>query len=137
MYFIHVDHLNTPRLIADEQQRVVWRWDQPEPFGDSVPDENPSGLGTFEFPGRFPGQYFDRETNLYYNYARDYDPAIGRYAQSDPIGLHAGTNTYAYVQGNPLTYIDPFGLVKVCYFSDAAAGFGHIGYGIESEDKDL
>ena len=49
LYFIHVDHLNTPRLIADDQQRTVWRWDQQEPFGNNVPDENPSGLGSSSF----------------------------------------------------------------------------------------
>jgi RHS repeat-associated protein len=58
-----------------------------------VPDENPSGLGAFEFPLRYPGQYFDKETNLHFNYFRDYDPAIGRYTQSDPIGLRGGLNT--------------------------------------------
>jgi len=72
----------------------VWRWDQQEPFGVNVADENPSGLGAFEFPLRFPGQYFDKETNLHYNYFRDYDSGIGRYVQSDPIGLGGGTNTY-------------------------------------------
>jgi RHS repeat-associated protein len=89
---------------------VVWRWDQQEPFGVSVPDENPSGLGAFEFPMRFPGQYADKETNLHYNYFRDYDPSIGRYIESDPIGLKAGLNTYAYVAGNPFSYFDLDGL---------------------------
>jgi len=111
LYFIHVDHLNTPRLVADEQQRTVWRWDQQEPFGGSVPDENPVGLGLFEFPGRFPGQYFDAETNLHYNYYRDYNPTLGNYLQSDPIGLRGGgLNTYTYANGNPLALIDPKGL---------------------------
>jgi RHS repeat-associated protein len=70
----------------------VWRWDQAEPFGVNVPDENPSSLGSFEFPLRFPGQYADKETNLAYNYFRDFDPGLGRYGQSDPIGLRAGLN---------------------------------------------
>jgi RHS repeat-associated protein len=115
LYFIHPDHLNTPRLITNDQQQVVWRWDQQEPFGVNVPNENPSGLGAFEFPVRFPGQYFDKETNQNYNYFRDcYDPATGRYCQSDPIGLKGGLNTYAYVSGQPLTRIDPFGLLDIC-----------------------
>jgi RHS repeat-associated protein len=62
---------------------------------------------------RFPGQYFDRETGLAYNYFRDYDPGIGRYVESDPVGLKAGLNTYAYVRQDPLGGIDPLGLVKV------------------------
>jgi RHS repeat-associated protein len=120
LYFIHTDHLNTPRLIADEQQRTVWRWDNTDPFGGNPPDENPSGLGAFEFPLRFPGQYADKETNLHYNYFRDYDPAIGRYIQSDLIGLAGGINTYAYVRGSPLNVADPLGLAA------AAAGAGAV-----------
>src|SRR5882724_9824219 len=97
LHFIHTDHLNTPRLVADATGTTVWRWDQQEPFGVNVPDENPSGQGAFEFPLRFPGQYADKETNLVYNYYRDYDPALGRYTMSDPMGLRGGLNTYIYV----------------------------------------
>jgi RHS repeat-associated protein len=103
-------YLNTPRLIADDQQRTVWRWDNTDPFGGNPPDENPSGLGTFEFPLRFPGQYADRETGLHHNYSRDEDPSIGRFIESDPIGLGGGVNTYAYVRGNPLKLTDVYGL---------------------------
>ena len=116
LHFIHVDHLNTPRLVAEATGTTVWRWDQVEPFGVNVPDQNPSGLGAFEFPLRFPGQYFDKETNLHYDYFRDYDPAIGRYIQSDPIALDGGLNTYLYVLASPIMLIDPTGLLS-CWYS--------------------
>jgi RHS repeat-associated protein len=115
MYFIHTDHLNTPRLIANAAQQAVWRWDNTEPFGNNAPNEQPTqGLSAFTCNLRYPGQYFDKETNLHYNYFRDYDPTIGRYIQSDSIGLKGGINTYAYVVGNPLSYVDPFGLAPIC-----------------------
>jgi RHS repeat-associated protein len=88
----------------------VWKWDQQEPFGVNAANENPSGLGAFDLALRLPGQYFDRETNLHYNYFRDYDPGLGRYEESDPIGLKGGLSTYAYVSAKPLTYADPMGL---------------------------
>ena len=110
MYFIHTDHLNTPRAIYNQSQQLVWRWDQTDPFGGTPPNENPSGLGGFTCNLRFPGQYFDKETNLHYNYFRDYEPGIGRYIQSDPIGLEGGVITYTYAF-DPLTQIDPLGLM--------------------------
>ena len=111
LYYIVPDHLNTPRLIANQQGTTVWKWDQAEPFGASAPNADPDGDGVgFDFPLRFPGQYADRETSLYYNYFRYYDQAIGRFPQSDPIGLRGGLNTYAYVRGMPLQYSDPTGL---------------------------
>jgi RHS repeat-associated protein len=109
LYFIHTDHLNTPRLIASETGQTAWQWENTDPFGANAPNENPSGLGTFTCNLRLPGQYFDKETNLHYNYFRDYDPSIGRYIQSDPIGLRGGINTYAYANSNPLSFTDPDG----------------------------
>jgi RHS repeat-associated protein len=97
-------------MIADSTGTTVWRWDQGEPFGNDVPNNNPSGLGAFDFPLRLPGQYFDRETGLFYNVNRDYDAGIGRYPESDPIGLGGGINTYVYVL-DPLTQVDPEGLM--------------------------
>jgi RHS repeat-associated protein len=64
----------------------------------------------FNYNLRFPGQYALNESGLFYNYFRDYDPQTGRYIESDPVGLGAGVNTYAYVGGNPFWGFDPFGL---------------------------
>jgi len=105
------NHLDTPRLVADSAGTTVWRWDQQEPFGNNTADENPSGLGAFDLPLRLPGQRYDAETGLHYNYFRDYDPSIGRYGESDPIGLRGGINTYAYGIGSPLRYRDLLGLL--------------------------
>ncbi len=108
-YFIHNDHLGTPQVVTDENQQVVWQADY-EPFGeiDGLTQEQ------IEVLSRFPGQYFDKETGLYYNYYRDYDPSLGRYIQSDPIGLDGGMNTYGYVLQNPINNIDPKGLDTIC-----------------------
>lgn len=111
LYFVHVDHLDTPRMIADSAGRTVWTWDQVEPFGDSPSNKSPSGLGMFEQPLRFAGQYFDDDSNLAYNNYRDYDSDIGGYKQADPIGLAGGSlSLYIYANGAPLTITDPSGL---------------------------
>jgi RHS repeat-associated protein len=107
--YIYTDQIDRPWMVTNTLNQIRWRWDT-EPFGSNQPNSNPSGLGTFTFPLRFPGQYYDAETGLHYNYFRDYDPQIGRYVQSDPIGLEGGVNTYAYVGSNPLTHSDPTGL---------------------------
>jgi RHS repeat-associated protein len=96
---------------------VRWRWDF-DPFGVLPANGNPSGLGTFTYNLRFPGQFYDAESALHYNYFRDYDPQIGRYIQSDPIGLRGGLNTYAYVDSAPLQFEDPWGLEKQIIFVD-------------------
>jgi RHS repeat-associated protein len=112
IYYMHADHLNTPRRITRPSDAViVWRWDS-DPFGTDAPNQDPDGdLTTFAYNLRFPGQYFDAETALSYNYFRDYDAAIGRYVESDPIGLVGGLNTYAYANQNPGSEFDLFGLV--------------------------
>ncbi len=112
IYYIFADHLNTPRVITRAtDNQMVWRWDQADAFGAQAPNENPSGLGTFTYNPRFPGQVYDAETGLHYNYHRYYDPKTGGYIQSDPIGLAGGINTYTYVGNNPVSLTDPKGLV--------------------------
>jgi len=83
---------------------VLWKWDF---FGSAFGTNQPSVQG---LNLRFPGQYFDSETGLNYNYRRDYDPSTGRYVESDPVGLRGGPSTYIYVTGNPLRFQDPNGL---------------------------
>jgi RHS repeat-associated protein len=110
IFYVHTDQLNTPRKVSrPSDNKLRWRWDS-SPFGEGAPDEDPESLGAFSFNFRFPGQYFDAESALHYNYFRDYDPAVGRYVQSDPIGIRGGVNTFAYVFVNPLRRIDPYGL---------------------------
>ncbi|MDD2721392.1 MAG: RHS domain-containing protein [Gallionella sp.] len=127
-YYIHADHLDTPRQITDTQGNVVWRWDNQDPFGNNIPNENPNGAGQFSFHLRFPGQYADKETNTYYNINRDYDSALGRYVESDPIGLAGGINTYAYVRSNPLSRTDPLGLWSFTFGGYAGVG-GEVTFG--------
>ncbi|HVP35146.1 MAG TPA: RHS repeat-associated core domain-containing protein, partial [Steroidobacteraceae bacterium] len=111
IYYVHTDHLNSPKKIAQPTTgTLAWRWDT-DPFGTAAPNQNPGGLGTFAYNLRFPGQYYQAETGLNQNVNRDYDPLIGKYDQSDPAGLSAGVNTYSYVLANPLWYSDPYGLL--------------------------
>ncbi|GAB2190513.1 hypothetical protein MAH1_21210 [Sessilibacter sp. MAH1] len=101
--FLHTDHLMTTRFATDPAQNIVWNWEGTA-FGQTPANDNGITVNL-----RFPGQYFDAETGLHYNHYRDYDPRLGRYVQSDPIGLVAGTNTFGYVSGNPMMYYDPDG----------------------------
>jgi RHS repeat-associated protein len=91
---------------------ALWRWDlSGDAFGASPPQEDPDGDGAvFRVDLRFPGQRFDAASGLYHNYFRDYDPTVGRYVQSDPIGLLGGMSTYGYANHSPATFSDPMGL---------------------------
>ena len=104
IYYYHVDHLGTPQAMTNQSGATVWKADY-EPFGKAAVKVN-----TVENNLRFPGQYYDRETGLHYNYFRDYDPGTGRYVEADPIGLEGGMNIYGYVGGNPVGRTDPLGL---------------------------
>jgi RHS repeat-associated protein len=123
-YYVHTDHLGTPRIITDGNT-VIWRWES-NPFGTTAAQSDPDGnLTDFTYNLRFPGQYFDSETGLHYNYYRTYDLSTGRYLESDPIGLLGGLNTYGYVYQNPLSYIDPYGLDVLHEAHPVALGMDH------------
>ena len=102
-YHVHVDHLGTPKALTDSADNIAWEATH-SPFGKaSITSQGPT------FNLRFPGQYYDAETGLHYNWRRYYDPETGRYITSDPIGLAGGINTYAYALSNPIGNADPTG----------------------------
>ncbi|MDP3284134.1 MAG: RHS repeat-associated core domain-containing protein [Desulfobacterales bacterium] len=105
MYYYGNDQLGTPQIMTDSTNTVVWEADY-KPFGEAEVNPNSTVVNNF----RFPGQYYDAETGLYYNWHRFYDPKMGRYVSADPIGLEGGINLYTYVLNNPIRRIDPSGL---------------------------
>lgn len=111
LYYVKTDYLNTPEAVYDTADgKLLWKVTH-QPYGYAGVNEDPDGNGQpFKFNIRYPGQYYDWESGLHYNYFRYYDPRLGRYITSDPIGQAGGINTYAYAAGNPVNYIDPFGL---------------------------
>jgi RHS repeat-associated protein len=100
-YPILTDQLGAPRKVLDPPGgAVIWLWDSKEAYGYQSPNEDPGSTGLlFHLNARMPGQELDAETGFFHNGFRDYDPASGRYVESDPLGLAAGWNTYAYVGG--------------------------------------
>jgi RHS repeat-associated protein len=137
IFYVHPDHLGTPRAATrPSDNQFTWKWDNTDPFGNSAPDQNPNGLGAFSYNLRFPGQYFDPETGTHYNYFRDYDPTIGRYIESDPVGTILGgprlielrlNHLFSYVDNSPLKYVDYRGLCR-CKGGDWEQGFGDFGF---------
>ena len=107
LFFVHADHLGRPQKITDATRATVWDGVF-APFG-----EIHAVTGSIVNVLMFPGQVYDPETGLSQNWHRDYDANIGRYLQSDPIGLEGGINTFAYVGGNPVADIDPTGLEAI------------------------
>jgi RHS repeat-associated protein len=106
-FYYQNDHLGTPQEIISASGAIVWAADyQSFGFVSVVGSGIVNNL-------RFPGQYYDVETGFHYNWMRYYDPEIGRYITSDPIGLRGGPNTYLYASANPLKFIDPVGLLCV------------------------
>ena len=122
-YAVHTDHLNTPRRLTNSAKQVAWQWAF-SAFGDeqpttarnryvdpaTTPNAGTTTVAEVTFNLRYPGQYFDKESGLSYNYFRSYDSRTGRYNQSDPISLDGGWNKFTYAYNNPFSFSDPTGL---------------------------
>jgi RHS repeat-associated protein len=115
--FYHCDHLGTPIALTDQRGQITWAA-RHDPWGNIEEEFNPNNI---EQNIRLPGQYHDRETGLYYNRFRYYDPKIGGYTNQDPVGLWGSFNLYDYCRSDPLNYLDPQGLQSVCDVAGVAA----------------
>jgi RHS repeat-associated protein len=123
-YYVHSDAVQTPRLLTNSTGQLVWQA-RYAAYGAAVVNADVDGNGVaIAYNQRLPGQYADSESALSYNYFRYYDPAVGRYAESDPIGLEGGVNAYAYVDGNPISEIDPLG--QMGFGGGGSATRGHV-----------
>ncbi|MDM0006199.1 RHS repeat-associated core domain-containing protein [Variovorax sp. J22G73] len=145
-FAVHSDHLNTPRKLSNASGQPVWQWSY-SAFGEDkptlaknrfanlevTPNPGTTNIADVKFNLRYPGQYSDEESGLFYNGYRTYIPTLGRYTQSDPIGLDGGWNRFGYVNADPLNYLDEDGLqarppraavgpLSVSYGESVAAG---------------
>jgi len=125
--YVTADQLDTPRVVSNSAGAVVWSWTyKGNPFGEQAPTSTTGYVLNL----RFPGQYYDAESGINYNMSRNYEPAVGRYQQSDPIEFLGGINTFAYAGGNPLTYVDSkgqlFGIDDAAEFVIGAAIVGAV-----------
>jgi RHS repeat-associated protein len=104
IYYVTNDHLGRPVQMTDAAQAVVWRAKY-KPFG-----EVSAITGAASLDYRWPGQWFQLESGLAYNWHRHYDATLGRYTQPDPLGHPDGPSVYGYVGQNPMGGVDPEGL---------------------------
>jgi RHS repeat-associated protein len=138
IYYIHTGQIEEPQMITDAGQAKVWDA-YVEPFGAAQTFATGPDLNF-----RLPGQFAQSETGvaISQNLNRDYDTSLGRYIEADPLGIEAGQNVYAYVDGRPLSWVDPWGLCWVYHQSthriehvnsqglvDYSSGAAYSGYG--------
>ncbi len=99
-YYVHVDHLNRPVMMTNTSKASVWA-------ATFLPWGGVHAItGSASLEARFPGQWFQLESGLHYNWHRHYDPSVGRYTQPDPLGFVDGPSVYAYARGNPQGLVD-------------------------------
>ncbi|WP_301562864.1 RHS repeat domain-containing protein [Pseudoalteromonas sp. KG3] len=110
VYYYHLDQLNTPRFVTNNNAEVVWQ-NQADVYGyeELKAESELNKENSFTQPIRFQGQYLDEESGLHYNRYRYYSPKQQRFINQDPIGLVGGINHYQYAP-NPVNWVDPFGL---------------------------
>jgi len=102
IFYIQTDHLDAPRWITNDVGVQIWSLES-DAFGTSGPLNDVDGDGNkLHFFMRSSGQYFDGESGMHHNYLRDYDPDIGRYLQSNPVGIDAGLNLYEFSHSSPI-----------------------------------
>uniref|UniRef100_UPI004038FC37 RHS repeat-associated core domain-containing protein n=1 Tax=unclassified Variovorax TaxID=663243 RepID=UPI004038FC37 len=147
-YAVHSDHLNTPRRLSNASGQAVWQRGY-SAFGedkptlganrfanlDTTPNPGSTSISSVQLNLRYPGQYADEESGLFYNYFRSYDARTGRYSQPDPIGLEGGWNRFGYVAGNPLRNVDPQGLDTAVMIGGPTSGnpAGHVAIGFTGQ----
>jgi len=111
--YVTADQLGTPRVVTNGAGTVIWQWAY---AGNSWGEVPPTSSNGYTLNLRFPGQYADAETGLFFNNNRYFCNGCGRYTQSDPFGVAAGVSTFEYSGSNPLNAFDELAL------SCAAAG---------------
>jgi RHS repeat-associated protein len=136
--YLHTDHMAAPRLATDALRRVVWTASY-DAYGLATEQMEVDGDGRVARVAlRFPGQYFDEETQYHYNYFRNYDPRLGRFLEPDPIGTAGGTNLYAYAELDPLRRTDPLGLyteiIRWASSPGLSGSWGHISGNIDGKN---
>lgn len=110
-YFYHKNALGSITSITSKSGTLVERYEY-EAFGKpSIYDPSNNLLSTSEIANyiMFTGREFNNETNNYFYRARYYDCQMGRFSKRDPLGYKEGPNLYAYVENNPINFIDPKG----------------------------
>ena len=118
LWFVHVDHLHRPSAMTDAAKASVWS-------AEWLPWGAPHAVtGSAALTARFPGQWFQLEAGLHYNWHRHYDPTLGRYTQPDPLGFVDGPSVYVYARASPTARVDTDDLMSVSPGSTSSSSFG-------------